>query len=92
MPMIPHVPLRLSSVALSALCSTVVLGQEQFGSRGGLEEVLVTAERVVASQQDTPISLTAFDQQSLENLGVIESGDIAAYTGNALLVYTGDGQ
>lgn len=82
MPMIPHVPLRLSSVALSALCSTVVLGQEQFGSRGGLEEVLVTAERVVASQQDTPISLTAFDQQSLENLGVIESGDIAAYTPN----------
>lgn len=52
------------------------------GSASGLEEIIVTAERVEASLQDTPISLSAFNAETLDSLGVIESGDIAMYTPN----------
>ena len=73
---------RVFSIVVGVSCSAVVTAQEQASSRPGLEEVVVTAERRAASQQDTPIAISAFDEQKLESLGVIESGDIAAYTPN----------
>lgn len=47
-----------------------------------IEEVIVTARRVEESLQDTPISVAAFSQSDLEQLGATEVGDIARYTPN----------
>lgn len=47
-----------------------------------LEEVRVTARKVEESLQDTPVSVTAFSQLQLEQLGVSEAGDVAHYTPN----------
>ncbi|HND15088.1 MAG TPA: Plug domain-containing protein, partial [Pseudomonadales bacterium] len=77
-------PARLLAVTISAVAAATavqpVLAQDS--PAHGLEEIVVTAERVEASLQETPISLSAFNAASLEALGAIESGDIAAYTPN----------
>ena len=67
------------STVVAATAAQQVIAQD--GS-AGLEEIIVTAERVEASLQDTPISLSAFDTKTIEALGVVESGDIAVYTPN----------
>ena len=38
--------------------------------RGGIEEVIVTAERQASSIQDTAISITAFDSTLIEALNL----------------------
>lgn len=77
-------PARLLAVTISAVAAATavqpVLAQDS--PAHGLEEIVVTAERVEASLQETPISLSAFNAASLDALGAIESGDIAAYTPN----------
>ncbi len=73
----------LSASILAATASMAAGAQDAPApGGGGLDEVIVTAERVEASLQDTPIALSVFGAGALESLGVIESGDIAAYTPN----------
>lgn len=66
-----------SSVVLVA--SVPVLAQDRSAA---LEEIIVTAQKRTESLQDTPISMAAFDQNTIEALGVIEAGDISDYTPN----------
>lgn len=47
-----------------------------------LEEIIVTARKIEESLQDTPISVSAFSGQDLEQKGVFELQDIGAYTPN----------
>ena len=47
-----------------------------------LEEILVTAEKRVESLQDVPVSIVAFNQESLENLGISDIKDLAAQVPN----------
>ena len=47
-----------------------------------LEEVFVTAEKRVESLQDVPISIVAFNQAALENLGISDIKDLAAKVPN----------
>lgn len=47
-----------------------------------LEEIIVTAQKRSESLQDTPISIAAFDQQELTDMGVFEPGQVAEYTVN----------
>ncbi|MBB3046974.1 iron complex outermembrane receptor protein [Litorivivens lipolytica] len=57
----------------AALCH----GESQAqGSAPALEEVLVTAEKKEASLQDTPISLSAFNSEDIEKLGISNLADI----------------
>jgi iron complex outermembrane recepter protein len=41
-----------------------------------LEEVIVTAQKRVASLQDTPIAISAFNAEAIENMGLIDAKDI----------------
>jgi iron complex outermembrane recepter protein len=41
-----------------------------------LEEVIVTAQKRVASLQDTPIAISAFNSVAIENMGLIDAKDI----------------
>ena len=47
-----------------------------------IEEVIVTAQKVEESLQDTPVSVAAFSQDDLEQIGVSEASDVAKFTPN----------
>lgn len=65
-------PLLASSLLLPTLASA------QEAAPLALEEVVVTAQKKEESLQDTPISLTAFGEDQLENQGISNLGDIGA--------------
>ena len=60
--------LPFSVLLASGLASSQVLAQ--------LEEVIVTAQKRVASLQDTPIAISAFDSSQIEAMGLIDAKDI----------------
>ena len=45
-----------------------------------LEEVVVTARKREETQQDTPLSITTFDQESMEQANMLDLRDIGKYT------------
>ena len=47
---------------------------------GGLQEIVVTAEKRVENLQNVPISVTVFDSAKLEQLGVVNLDDYVKYT------------
>ncbi len=49
---------------------------------GGLEEIVVTAQRQETSLQDTPVSITAFSADGLRERGINSLLDISAFTPN----------
>ncbi|MFZ1833054.1 MAG: TonB-dependent receptor [Pseudomonadales bacterium] len=72
----------LSVSILAATSCSAIAAEAKSEPTGGLDEIIVTAERVESSLQDTPIALSVFNSKALKALGVIESGDIASYTPN----------
>lgn len=64
---------------LLALTSTAAVGQDDSGA---LQEIVVYAQRVEGTLQDTPISLAVFDADALRAIGAVAAGDAAAYTPN----------
>lgn len=56
-----------------------------------IDEIVITAERREESLQDTPISVTAFNAESLEALGVANANDMAAFTPNLMTNSTPSG-
>ncbi len=46
----------------------------------GIEEIIVTARKRQESLQDTPISITAYTQESMEQANMIDLRDIGKYT------------
>jgi len=47
---------------------------------GGIEEVIVTAQRREQSAQDVPVSITVLDAQQISNANITNSSDLATYT------------
>jgi iron complex outermembrane recepter protein len=54
-------------------------GKDKAGNEGGLEEVVVTAERKEADLQSVPISVTALSEAALETRQVTEAQDLQRY-------------
>ena len=55
-------------------------GTDSRADSGALEEILVTARKRSEDLQRTPISITAFTKQDLENHGVVSVSSLAAQT------------
>ncbi len=75
---------RLSALSL-AIAATAgfgapVMAQDQRSA--GLEEIVVTAQRREASLQDTPIAITAFTEEKLNDLGVFDVSQIGDFAPN----------
>jgi iron complex outermembrane recepter protein len=67
------------AIAISTLASApMVLAQTE----GGLEEIVVTAERRETALQDTPISIIALTADTMEQKGVEDVSDLALFTPN----------
>lgn len=84
-----HVP---GSVLLAAatLVAPSAWSQEAAPSGGGLEEIIVTAQRRSEKLQEVPISMTAITGVTLENFGAKDFNDYAAGIPN-LAIATGAG-
>lgn len=69
----------LSAAVLLATLSGTALGQS---ASGALEEVVVTAQKREQSLQDTPIAITAFGSNELEQKGIKDLTDIGTFAPN----------
>ena len=75
--------IRLFSVALAAgatLAAVPVSAQKADNRSAEIEEVIVTAQKVEESLQDTPVSVSAFGADELMQIGVSEAKDVANFT------------
>ena len=70
---------KLRYLIVLSLFSIPVFSADDDESAGGIEEVIVTAERRAASIQDTAISITAFDSSLIEGLNLRNQEDLQNY-------------
>lgn len=73
--------LIVAAISASATLSLSAFAQEDERA-SALEEVLVVAQRVEESLQDTPIAVSVFSADTLEALGVYSANEIAHFTPN----------
>ncbi|WP_411288578.1 TonB-dependent receptor [Phenylobacterium sp.] len=72
----------LSSAAAFALLAFGTAAAQQAGEPVGLAEVVVTAQKRVENVQDVPISVTAFNSETLKAAGVNDVRDLRRITPN----------
>lgn len=68
--------LSLSAV-IASMCSTSVLAQPR--QAASLEEVVVTAQKREESLQEIPIAITAFNAETLEDMGISDIGGLTGF-------------
>src|SRR5688572_22838633 len=62
--------------------ATPAAGQEQREPEGGVEQIVVTAERREQLLQDVPVAVTAFSGEELDRQGVVRVDEIASRVPN----------
>ncbi len=75
--------IRLVSAALAAgvtLTAVPASAQKADNRKNEIEEVIVTAQKIEESLQDTPVSVSAFGTEELMQMGVSEAKDVANFT------------
>lgn len=70
-----------------ALTGQVVAAEEQTVKKedeanAGIERISVTAQKRISTLQETPIAITAFNDEALENLGIEDVSDISTLAPN----------
>ena len=68
--------IRGIALATVLAASTVTAIAQQVAASGGLEEIIVTAQKRAQNSQDIGISLSAVSGDDLNNLGVVQAADI----------------
>ena len=76
--------LLIGKSLLSLAVATAVPAMAQ-SDVGGLEEIIVTAERRAATLQETDISMMAFSSDMLEEIGFSDYQDIAIHVPNVMI-------
>ena len=82
-----NLPRLMMAMLLAPLTAMPVLAQD---ASGGLEEILVTAQRREQNLQEVPISITAFSGEALAKANIRSAADYLNQTPN--VSYTEDGQ
>ena len=73
----------LSTIGAVALLPTAATAQDDAGS--ALDEITVTAQRREQSLQDTPVSITAFSPERLDELGINDPASMMDFVPNAMV-------
>jgi iron complex outermembrane recepter protein len=71
------------AIGLATLPATVLAqsgGAQEAATSGGLEEVVVTAERREASLQSVPVAVSALSAEAIENRQVLQANDLQRFT------------
>lgn len=78
-------PVAVNALALSIACASGWAENEVRDASTrpyAIEEVIVTAQKREESLQDTPIAISAFSAQSIENMGITQASDIGRFAPN----------
>jgi iron complex outermembrane recepter protein len=81
----------LMAAAGATAVAPLAMAQEAERS-GGLEEIIVTAQKRVESAQDVPIALSVFDSRTLESANIRRIEEIAMRTPNFTMMRTNVGE
>ena len=65
-----------SLIILSISILPLSIFSEEESSRGGIEEITVTAEKRTSTVSDTSMSISAFDSSLIEDLGLQGANDL----------------
>jgi iron complex outermembrane receptor protein len=82
----------LLAAAGLAVAAPIVQAQEASRTAGGLEEVIVTAQKRAESAQDVPIALSVFDAETLRASNINSIEQIAMRTPNFTMMRTNVGE
>lgn len=82
---------KLSCAIIAAIVSTNTYGQDNV-AKARIETIEVTATKRTESIQDVPVTVTALNGDSLENLGVDNFQDYVEFLPNVVFQGTGPGQ
>ena len=75
----------LAAVSLVALTTPAFAQdnpQENNSKAGGVEEIIVTAQKREQNLQDVPVAVTAFSSATISRLGLSSTEDLAGFTPN----------
>ncbi|OUS03643.1 hypothetical protein A9Q81_07205 [Gammaproteobacteria bacterium 42_54_T18] len=70
---------------------TAVIAENDTSKESGLEEVVVTAQKREQNLQETPLAISTFDAQALEDQGISDIEDISIYVPNVQISETPGG-
>lgn len=74
-------------VMCSVILATATFTQAPaFAQEGGLEEIVVTAQRREANLQATPVTVSAFSETQLQDLSIVETKDLGQAVPNLQLL------
>ncbi len=92
-PLLRRLPLAsaISAILAGAPMVHAASEAESGAESGGLEEIVVTAQKKVENLQNVPISIEVFDTQKLEQLNVVDLDDYVKYSPSVSYV-RGQGQ
>lgn len=76
----------LSSVAFAALALPATIAAEEAEDAGGIEEIVVTAQKRSEAVQDVPIAISAFTAETIERQGLDDALDLQLQVPNLLIV------
>lgn len=77
-------PSALTSAVVLALAS-ITLSPIALAQNRALEEVIVTAQKRAQSVQDVPLSVTSISEETLVNMGVIDTADLTKLSSSLTL-------
>ena len=73
-------------LAFPAIAQTAIPGDQPVASTGGLEEIVVTAERREEKLRDVPIAVTSFNAATLSSRNITDIRGIQGFAPNVALV------
>lgn len=77
--------ISLLSLSIALFSAGVVHAQDnQVSAAAALDEIIVTARRKSENLQSAPVTVSAFTQDALENLGVTNNIDVGRFTPNVV--------
>lgn len=75
-----------SIIALAASLASAAAAAPAAFAQSGLEEIVVTAQRREANLQATPVTVSAFSEEQIQNLVIVETRDIGQAVPNLQLL------
>jgi iron complex outermembrane recepter protein len=81
-----HIAILACSASLGALAAPAAAYAQEADDAGGIEEIVVTAQKRTEAIQDVPIAISAFTAETIERQGLDDALDLQLQVPNLLIV------